>query len=85
METIEIKPEYSTQPFGQKLNPMVIKAIEYLVEQKGCCGDSKVADQGCGALRHIRLLIEYYNEVYLVDTEHQIKKFRCFLLGSTLI
>jgi len=74
MGKIEIKPEYSTQPFGQKPNPMVKKAIEYLAYKRGFGADNKVADQGCGALRHLRTFIEYYNELYLVDTEYQINR-----------
>lgn len=76
METIEIKPEYSTQPFGQKPNPMVKKAIEYLAEERGFGEDNKVADQGCGALRHLRIFMGYYNEIYMVDTEYQMNRIR---------
>lgn len=76
MEKIEIKPEYSTQPFGQKPNPMVKKAIDYLVEIGGLGADKKVADQGCGALRHLKMFMGYYNELLLIDTEYQINKIR---------
>lgn len=76
METIEIKTEYSTQPFGQKPNPMVEKSIRYLAEKNGYCEDSKIADQGCGALRHLRELMKYYNYIYMVDTELQINRSR---------
>lgn len=76
METIEIRPEHSTQPFGQKPNPMVKKVVEYLAEKRGFGKDSKVADQGCGALRHLKTLMGYYNDLYLVDTEYQINRIR---------
>jgi len=85
METIEIKPEYSTQPFGQKPNPMVERAIKYLIEKTDCNEDTRIMDQGCGALRHLRIFMEYFSEIYLVDTEYQMNRMREIEGKSTTI
>jgi len=34
----------------------------------------KVADQGCGKLRHLKIFYKYFNIIYLIDTEFQINK-----------
>lgn len=71
---IKICPEYSTQPNAQKPNPMLRKALEYLVQRWGYPNEKKVAEQGCGALRHLKQMLETFDYIYLIDTKQQFDR-----------
>ena len=71
---ISIKPEYSTQPCAQLPNPMVRRAIDYLHASQDASEQIKIADQGCGALRHLRVLLKSYDHITLVDTKLQLSR-----------
>lgn len=71
---VKISSEYSALPNAKKPNPMVQKAIEYLAGQRDFKGEMKVADQGCGALRHLKLILESYDHIYLIDTREQFNR-----------
>ena len=70
---IEIRPEYSAQRRSHPTNIALRGALEYL----GSASDQprralgRIADLGCGKLRHYCLLSEA-QEIVLVDTEHQV-------------
>lgn len=72
---IEISSAHSAQGSRARANPFVEQAIQHILD--GRLLDKKpeclsVADQGCGKLRHLPLLLEHFNTVYLVDTEFQL-------------
>jgi hypothetical protein len=71
---IKISPEYSALPNAKKPNPMLQKAIEYLAIQRDFKSEMKVADQGFGALRHLKLMLESYDQIYLIDTKEQFNR-----------
>lgn len=74
---INIRPEYSAQPTNALANPMAVKAISYLKKNYFKDTDLKslrVADQGCGKLRHLKILLRYFNIIYLVDTKLQLHR-----------
>jgi len=85
MEKIIITTEYSAQPYAQKPNPMVEKSLIYLADIEGLLEESKICDQGCGALRHLKVLMKYYNDIYMVDTEFQINRSRIIEGNTTTI
>jgi hypothetical protein len=68
---IKITPEYSAQPKIQKPNPMLRKAIDYLRNVFPNNRSLRVADHGCGALRHIDVLANTFGVVYAIDTAKQ--------------
>lgn len=74
MAMIKISSEYSALPNAKKPNPMLRKAIEYLAGQRDFKGEMKVADQGCGALRHLKVMLESYDNIYLIDTREQFNR-----------
>jgi hypothetical protein len=70
---IEIRPEYSAQRKSHPTNVALRNALAFLGRASGNPkrGLGKIADLGCGKLRHYCLLSEA-RELYLVDTEHQL-------------
>lgn len=67
-----LRPEYSAQAMGFAPNPMVPRAIGAARELYPQA--RKVADHGCGKLRHLHLLTEEYSQVVLVDTPLQLQR-----------
>ena len=56
-------------------NPAVSRAITALTNDRGKpLKDLRIADQGCGKLRHYKLLRPLARELYLVDTKDQLDK-----------
>lgn len=76
VQEVTISPEYSAQPTTASPNPMVLEGLEYLEGVSGPVRDrrGRIADQGCGRLRHARLLLGYASELYLVDTPLQLDR-----------
>lgn len=72
MHIANLRPEYSAQAMCSPVNPLVEPAIHSLRELRPAV--SFVADQGCGKLRHLRLLLSYFRKVILVDTEYQLAR-----------
>lgn len=70
---IEIRPEYSAQRRSHPTNIALRNALTYLGSTDGSPKRrlGRVADLGCGKLRHYCLLREA-KELYLVDTEFQL-------------
>src|SRR3974390_215792 len=70
---IEIRPEYSAQRRSHPTNIALRGALEYLgsesAQPRRALG--RIADLGCGKLRHYCLLSEA-QEIVLVDTENQV-------------
>ena len=71
---MRISSEYFALPNAKKPSPMLARAIEYLAGQRDFKGEMKVADQGCGALRHLKLMLESYDHIYLIDTREQFNR-----------
>lgn len=73
---ITVNPEYSAQSSIGKPNPFVLKSINYIFESKivDFNWDIRVADQGCGKLRHFKILKSFFRTIYLIDTEFQLNK-----------
>lgn len=70
---IRIKPEYSAQRRSQLPNPALrsaFAAVASIREHARSLG--KVADLGCGRLRHYSLLVARSDTLFLVDTPTQI-------------
>ena len=72
-----IRSAYSAQASIASPNPMVENAITH-ISKNGLLPfelkHARVADQGCGRLRHFNLLASYFNEIYFVDTEFQLER-----------
>ncbi|MFP4028474.1 MAG: hypothetical protein ACLFWL_11845 [Candidatus Brocadiia bacterium] len=67
-----LRPEYSAQAMGFAPNPMVSRAIE--VSKEETTDPDRIADQGCGKLRHLRLFMSNYTEIFLVETQRQLRR-----------
>lgn len=68
----QIRSEYSAQGMSAKPNPMLPKCIARVQELFPSA--SRIADLGCGKLRHLGLFRRAFREVYLVDTVRQLKR-----------
>src|SRR5436309_6397022 len=70
---ITIRPEYSAQRRSQLPNPSLRSALAAVASiRKPATNLGKVADLGCGKLRHYRLLVTNSDSLLLVDTPAQI-------------
>jgi hypothetical protein len=89
MARIEINSAYSAQPSTAKPNPFVEVAIRHCLENGLLSRDSnkpRIADQGCGKLRHLTILCRYFDTIYLIDKEFQLNlSQRLFDLDGTSI
>lgn len=77
MYKIEINSAYSAQPSVVKPNPFVSKAINHIFDSRLVDRESvnlSIADQGCGKLRHLKVLCEHFNKIYLIDVEFQLNR-----------
>lgn len=69
---VEINSEYAAQASGFAPNPALTRALERLsLEEKSSL---RIADQGCGKLRHFEALAAVADEFVLVDTRAQIER-----------
>ncbi len=82
MAKIELYPEYTAQASTATPNRMIKIALENLRKSEclnGSMRQFRVVDQGCGKLRHLKLLLELFQKIYLVDKEEQLlRKQRLF-------
>jgi SAM-dependent methyltransferase len=70
---INIQPEYSAQRRSHPPNPALfvsVKAVAALQNSGKKLG--RLADLGCGKLRHYRILAPRANELFLIDTSKQL-------------
>ncbi len=67
---LELRPELSAQRIDATPNPMLSPAMDAVLELLPTA--RRAADQGCGKLRHFKLLAKAYEELVLVDTERQL-------------
>ena len=77
MVKYNISSEYTAQASIFQPNRMVKLAIGSLYHDKGCkvvSKHSKVADQGCGKLRHLGILTGFFQRIYLVDQHSQLAR-----------
>ena len=72
MRITVLRPEYSAQGMEAPSNPMVEPAICRVRQHDADA--ATVADQGCGKLRHLKLLLSHFRNVVLVDTEYQLAR-----------
>jgi hypothetical protein len=73
--SINISSELSAQGFHAPVNPKLRKSLDVICNNPlyKMSKPLKVADLGCGRLRHLSLFLEYCFELYLVDTKLQIQ------------
>lgn len=77
MAKFNIRSECAAQASIFQPNRMVRLAIESLCRNKSCkvvSRQSKVADQGCGKLRHLKVLAESFQRIHLVDQQVQLTR-----------
>lgn len=75
MANIVIRSSYSAQPSTARPNPFVASSIDYIMNNQLVQKSARLiraADQGCGKLRHLPILIARCHEVILVDTSEQL-------------
>ena len=74
MAKVKIQSEYTAQASIQKPNKMMRLSLEHLLSNYN--GKSvkfqKVADQGCGKLRHLPVLLEFFEKIFLIDQSVQL-------------
>lgn len=70
---ISIKSEFSAQRRSHPPNPSLKLALEFARQARpGMRRLGRVADLGCGKLRHYDLLAQVSDELYLIDTHEQL-------------
>lgn len=72
-----IRSENSAQGMTAKPNPFVEVSIALLIEnhlRKRTSHSANIADQGCGKLRHLKVLLKYFSKVVVVDTALQLTR-----------
>lgn len=77
MVKFDIRSEYTAQASTFQPNRMVRLAIGSLYHDKSCkvvSKHSKVADQGCGKLRHLGILTDFFQRIHLVDQPVQLTR-----------
>jgi SAM-dependent methyltransferase len=74
MSRIRLAPERSAQARSAPPNPLLLEALGIYGQMNGGLRDLRIADQGCGQLRHFRLLAPISRELLLVDTEAQLSR-----------
>jgi len=84
----QLRSENSAQSEVGPPNPFVVKAISYIRRLGGwnrAVRSQKIADQGCGRLRHLKIFRQYFKHIALIDTELQLSRIRDShrSLGST--
>ena len=70
----DIRSEFSAQRMSHTPNPAVSWAIAKLLPEGNLGPNLRIADQGCGKLRHFRTLSPIARELILVDTEDQLSR-----------
>jgi SAM-dependent methyltransferase len=76
MAKIKVLPEYSAQPSVARATPLLEVSIKHIISNENTTelNSLRVADYGCGKLRHLCILRNYFNSIYLVDTKFQLSR-----------
>lgn len=87
MAKIKISPEYSAISSVATPNPLLKVSIKYILlnENAGKLKSLKIADYGCGKLRHLHMFLDYFNPIYLVDTQFQLSRMLKLFVEKTKI
>lgn len=73
LQKVDIHPEYSAQGRSHPPNPTLERALENVACRNGNVRKfGRVADLGCGKLRHYRQLAACSDELFLIDTPAQL-------------
>lgn len=71
----KLETAYSAQPSIASINPSLPMVLDYLTQKILLdVRHLRIADQGCGKLRHLDILKHYFQRVLLIDTEVQLNK-----------
>ena len=70
---VRIQPEYSAQRRSHPPNPALVLSVKVVADLRNS-GEKlgRLADLGCGKLRHYRLLAPRAHELFLIDTAKQL-------------
>jgi len=75
MASVKIRSAFSAQGTNARANPFVEKTIVYIEDHShGEARQLTCADQGCGKLRHLRLLLKRFRRIVLIDTLDQLNR-----------
>jgi hypothetical protein len=77
MSAVRVRSEYSAQPLIARPNPALLTGLNYLKTHThlgSSWGRLSVVDQGCGKLRHLKILRGLSGKLTLVDTHFQITR-----------
>lgn len=75
MAAIRIRSTLSAQASTSRPNPCIEEAISWLQSGLTRRKDTLTcADQGCGKLRHLRVLMKHFRKIVLIDTEEQLNR-----------
>src|SRR5258708_18224490 len=69
--------EYSAQRRDAPPNPLVEKSISYLETvslRRRNMSNLRVADQGCGSMRHLGILQRWFKKLFFIETALQIQR-----------
>jgi SAM-dependent methyltransferase len=77
MDNVEIRWENSAQSKMSPPNPCIVRVIDYfknVIFQGQDISGLRVADQGCGNLRHFEILRRSFRHIVLIDTVLQMNR-----------
>jgi len=76
MAKIKVSPEYSAQPSIARATPLLEVSIKHIISNENTTelNSLRVADYGCGKLRHLCIFRNYFDSIYLVDTKFQLSR-----------
>jgi len=76
MAKIKVSPEYSAQPSVARATPLLEVSIKHIISNENTTelNSLRVADYGCGKLRHLCIFRNYFDSIYLVDTKFQLSR-----------
>ena len=76
MAKIKVSPEYSAQPSVARATPLLEVSIKHIISNENTTelNSLRVADYGCGKLRHLCIFRNYFDLIYLVDTKFQLSR-----------
>ena len=73
----KLNSAYSAQQSRARPNPLLEATIRFIFRNGLASEQSRtprIADQGCGKLRHLPLFRKYFDQIYLVDTRFQLER-----------
>jgi len=76
MAKIKVSPEYSAQSSITRATPLLEVSIKHIISNENTTelNSLRVADYGCGKLRHLCIFRNYFDSIYLVDTKFQLSR-----------